>query len=105
MPEVASKFLIGQIIWHTRFDYRGVIIDVDPVYTGTALWYEHVALSRPPKDRPWYHVLVDNDESSTYVAEQHLSLDASAAAIQHPAIAHYFSGMKGGRYLPRQPAH
>ena len=32
---------------------------VDGEFAGSDEWYEEVARSRPPKDQPWYHVLVD----------------------------------------------
>ena len=53
-----ARFAIGQVIHHRRFGYRGVIVDVDPSFQLTDEWYEEVALSRPPKDKPWYHILV-----------------------------------------------
>ena len=53
------------IVHHKKFDYRGVIIDVDPVFMGTEEWYEEVARSRPPKDKPWYQVLVHNSIQQT----------------------------------------
>ena len=30
-----AKFSIGQVVHHLRFDYRGVIVDVDASYEGT----------------------------------------------------------------------
>ena len=30
-----AKFSVGQLIRHKRFDYRGVIIDVDATFSGT----------------------------------------------------------------------
>ena len=49
---------IGQLVHHRLFNYRGVVYDVDPVFMLPDEWYEQVALSRPPKDEPWYRVLV-----------------------------------------------
>lgn len=95
-----AKFSIGQIIHHRRFDYRGVIFDVDPVFHGTEEWYQAVAKSKPPKDEPWYHVLVDKALHETYVAEQNLEVADSIQPIQHPLINDYFEKMVDGRYLP-----
>lgn len=83
------------------FEYRGVIYDVDAVFMGTEEWYEHVARSRPPKDQPWYHVLVHGGEQTTYVAERHLAADESGEAVQHPLIETYFTEFRGGRYVQR----
>ena len=46
---VEPKFQVGDIVHHQRFDYRGVIYDVDPDFRGTDAWYSQVATSKPPK--------------------------------------------------------
>jgi heat shock protein HspQ len=99
------EFAVGQIIHHRKYDYRGVIIDVDAVFSGTEDWYEQVAVSRPPKDRPWYHVLVDGAEHMTYVAEQHLEADPSGHQISHPALGQFFDRFERGRYFRSGPLH
>ena len=91
-------FFIGQLVHHKKFDYRGVIIDVDAGFEGTEEWYQQVALSRPPKDKPWYHVLAHNSNQMTYVAERHLEQDSSSEAIDNPAIEMYFDGFANGVY-------
>lgn len=101
MTTVNAKFSVGQLIHHKKFDYRGVIIDVDPQFQGTEEWYQQVAKSRPPKEKPWYHVLVHEAGISTYVAERHLEEDDSDAPINHPAVGQYFSEFRGGSYVPR----
>ena len=96
-----AKYTIGQIVHHKLFDYRGVIIDVDFQYLGSDEWYEEVASSRPPKNEPWYHVLVDNAVHQTYVAEQNLEKTDQSAPINHPMIDSIFSGLKNGFYQLR----
>lgn len=91
-------FFIGQRIHHRKFDYRGVIIDVDAEFEGTEDWYQQVALSRPPKNKPWYHVLVHNSNQLTYVAERHLEQDSTDEPVNHPAIDMYFDGFENGVY-------
>jgi len=105
MSSTEAKFAPGDLILHSLFDYRGVVIDVDPHFLGTAEWYSNVARSRPPKDRPWYHVLVDGNEVRTYVAERNLDHDASGQPINHPDITDYFSGLGDGGYLPRHKSN
>ena len=97
-----AKFAIGQTIHHRLFDYRGVIYDADPVFLGTQEWYEHVARSRPPKDEPWYHVLVHGSDSETYVAQQNLEADPSGEPILHPLTSHFFSKFQEGAYVPKR---
>ena len=70
-----AKYCIGQLIQHKLFDYRGIILSVDREFKSTDEWYEAVAKSRPPKNEPWYHVLVHQKGHQTYVAEQNLQPD------------------------------
>jgi heat shock protein HspQ len=98
----APQFFIGQCIRHNKFDYRGVIIDVDAKFSGSDEWYEQVAKSQPPKDRPWYHVLVDGAEHITYVAERHLEQDPTGEPVRHPAIQTFFDGFEDGVYRIKQ---
>ena len=97
--ETTCQFSIGQIIHHLKFDYRGVIIDVDASFESTEEWYEMMAKSNPPKDKPWYHVLVNQSTTTTYVAEQNLEEDSSKQPILHPLVDVYFSRFEEGRYL------
>jgi heat shock protein HspQ len=81
------------------FGYRGVIVDIDPHFQLTDEWYDAVARSRPPKNAPWYHVLVHEAEHSTYVAEQNLEADPSGKAIAHPMTDTFFTELRNGRYI------
>jgi len=94
-----AKFNIGQIVDHNKFLYRGVIFGVDPIFSLSEQWYEQVAKSRPPKDEPWYHVLVDNEGHSTYVAEKNLNQSHDHSEIKHPNLGQYFTAYKNGMYI------
>lgn len=96
-----AKFAIGQIITHKLFNYRGVIIDVDFKFLGSEEWYQKVARSKPPKDQPWYHVLVDNSIQQTYVAERNLEVSEVLTPVSHPAVESYFSSLENGLYVLR----
>ena len=97
-----AKFYIGQVVIHELFGYRGVIYEIDPIFMLSAQWYEQMAKSRPPKDKPWYHVLVDNGIHSTYVAQQNLSAEIDPEPIKHPAIDEVFKGFHNGKYQLRK---
>ncbi len=94
-----AKFAVGDLVHHRLFDYRGVIVDVDPSFQSSEQWYEEAAKSRPPKDKPWYHVLVHESFHSTYVAERNLEHDESARPINHPMVEQFFSRFDNGRYI------
>ena len=93
------KFSVGEPVHHRLFDYRGVIVDVDHNFQGSEEWYEVVAKSRPPKNRPWYHVLVHGGDHSTYVAERNLEPDESGEPVSHPMLEHFFSHFENGSYV------
>ena len=93
-----AQFAVGELVHHRLFDYRGVVVDVDPKFQSTEEWYEAVAKSCPPKDAPWYHILVHEAVHSTYVAERNLERDKSADPIMHPMLDHFFSRFQNGRY-------
>jgi heat shock protein HspQ len=100
-----AAFNIGQIIHHRLFGYRGVVVDVDPSFQGTEEWYESAARSRPPRDEPWYHVLVDGQPVQTYVAQRNLEPGDASAPIEHPFTEAYFSGFEKGVYRARTRAN
>ena len=95
----SAEFSIGDIVHHRLFGYRGVIVDVDADFQLTEEWYETVARSRPPKDKPWYHVLVHGATNFTYVAERNLERDVSGKPVEHPMLNRFFTGMTEGRYV------
>jgi len=102
-PEGArAQFAVGQLVHHRRFDYRGVVFDVDATFQGTDDWYQAMAITRPPKDRPWYHVLVDGAAHTTYVAERNLEPDTEHRPVAHPLLGEVFERFENGAYLPRR---
>ena len=100
-----SRFSIGELVRHRFFDYRGVIVDVDHEFMLSDEWYEEVARSRPPKDAPWYHVLVHEATHNTYVAERNLEPDTSGEPISHPLVELEFAEFRDGRYVPSAKAN
>ena len=100
-----AKFSIGQCVYHKLFAYRGVIIDADPVFLGSDDWYEAVAKSRPPRDEPWYHVLVHDASNETYVAERNLAGDESNEPVDHPLVSEFFDEFNQGMYHSDRPTN
>lgn len=96
-----ARFSVGELVHHQLFDYRGVVIDVDSEFSGSEEWYDQVAQTRPPKDQPWYHVLVDQSQHQTYVAQRNLDVEPDPRPIQHPLVGAYFQEFKDGAYISR----
>ena len=99
MAEDEAKFGVGQLVHHRLFGYRGVVFDVDVRFERSEEWYEQVARSRPPKDRPWYHVLPHASAHTTYVAERNLEPDDELEPIEHPMLSNFFEDFRDGRYV------
>lgn len=103
MSKDTAKYHVGQVIHHTLFDYRGVIVDVDADFrVGGEL---NAAEQRPKPHklgaRPWYHVLVDGTADRTYVSEQNLEPDANGGPVDHPDLIDYFENMTPSGYVRR----
>lgn len=96
---VVPVFSIGQLVQHCKFGYRGVVVDIDLEFGLSSQWYEQVARSRPPRDRPWYRVLVHDSDQVTYVAERHLEEDDAGGQVHHPQIEEYFDAFSGEFYV------
>lgn len=79
------------------------MVSVDDSFQGTEEWYDEMAVSCPPKDHPWYHVLVDGADHETYVAERHLEHDSSGAPVEHPLLRVFFDELRDGRYVRTRP--
>ena len=96
---IETRFGIGEIVHHKQFDYRGVVFDVDPYLMLSEEWYEKMAKSRPPKNEPWYHVLVHESNQTTYVAERNLEQDHDKSQISHPLVARFFEQYSEDHYI------
>lgn len=104
MPGIPlARFGIGDVVRHKLFDFRGVIFDVDPVFTNSDEWYDSIPEAlRPSKEQPFYHLLAENSETAyiAYVSQQNLLPDESDEPVEHPAIATMFD-REDGRYRLR----
>ena len=101
MLEVNAKFSIGQVVRHRKHPFRGVIFDIDPIFSNTDEWWESIPEKhRPIKEQPFYHLLAENDESFyvAYVSEQNLLIDETGNPIEHPEVAEMFGEMTNGKY-------
>ena len=97
-----AKFGIGQIVRHRLHSFRGVVFDIDPVFSSSDEWYEAIPVEhRPPKGQPFYHLFAQNPEDGAYeayVSEQNLISDDENGPVQHPMIDTTFEGLSDGRY-------
>ena len=97
----SATFMIGQVVRHRLFPFRGIIFDVDPVFANTEEWYQSIpAKVRPRKDQPFYHLYAENEatEYVAYVSEQNLLPDETDVPLRHPQVAELFEQTELGFY-------
>ncbi|MBT5641337.1 MAG: heat shock protein HspQ, partial [Rhodobiaceae bacterium] len=93
---------IGQVVKHKYYSFRGIVFDVDPIYSNTEEYLLSIPKDiRPKKNQPFYHLLAQNNETEyvAYVSEQNLEPDLSGDPLSHPQIDEIFSGYENGEYI------
>lgn len=103
MPIRTARFHIGQIVRHRIYAFRGVVFDVDPIFSNSEEWWESIPEDlRPSKDQPFYHLLAENEQGSynAYVSEQNLLADDSGDPVDHPDVEAYFQTLEDDHYVP-----
>ncbi|PKP99228.1 MAG: hypothetical protein CVT76_00815 [Alphaproteobacteria bacterium HGW-Alphaproteobacteria-15] len=84
MLKTRAKYHLGQVLRHRKHPFRGVVFDVDAMFSNTDAWYENIPEdSRPSKNQPFYHLLAENDQSHyvAYVSEQNLMPDETGEPV------------------------
>jgi heat shock protein HspQ len=101
MLKSTAKYAIGQIVKHRKHPFRGVVFDVDAVFSNSDEWWDSIPEeSRPCRDQPFYHLLAENDTTyyTAYVSEQNLIVDETGEPVEHPDIPTLFGNYRKGHY-------
>lgn len=107
MQARTAKFAIGQVVRHRVFPFRGIIFDVDPVFSNSEEWWLAIPEEiRPAKDQPFYHLFAENEDSEyiAYVSEQNLVPDRSGEPLRNAQVGEIFERDPHGRYRTRGTA-
>ena len=88
----------GELVRHSRYGYRGVVVAVDDACQADEAWYQKNN-TQPDRDQPWHHVLVHGTSTTTYAAGENLLPDTTADEIRHPLVSVFFSSFDGDRYV------
>jgi heat shock protein HspQ len=97
-----AKYHVGAVVRHKFYDFRGIVVDIDPVFNSSEEWWLSIPEDiRPRKDQPFYHLLAENDQTEykAYVSEQNLITDTSGAPLRHPQVVEMFD-KSGQGYKP-----
>jgi heat shock protein HspQ len=101
MLKTQAKYHLGQVLRHRKHPFRGVVFDVDAMFSNSEEWYDAIPEdSRPDRDQPYYHLLAENDQSYyvAYVSEQNLVADYSGEPVDHPDLSDLFGDFQDGHY-------
>ena len=101
MLNARAKYHLGQVVRHRKHPFRGVVFDVDAMFSNTEDWWEAIPEdSRPRREQPFYHLLAENAQGSyvAYVSEQNLVPDETGEPVDHPDIADIFGPFEDGHY-------
>jgi heat shock protein HspQ len=85
MFKTRAKYHLGQVVRHRKHPFRGVVFDVDAMFSNTDAFY---------------HLLAENDQSYyvAYVSEQNLVADYSGQPVEHPDLEDLFGPFEDGQY-------
>lgn len=99
--EIVAKFGLGQIVRHREAAFRGVVIDVDPVFAG-----EPGETGEISPLQPFYQVLALGEEGGfiAYAPEDALEHDPELASVAREAETRWFTVDRKGRYAPKSHA-
>lgn len=89
------RFHVGEIVFHKRFGYRGVVIAADPACRAAGT---RALGPKAARNQPWYHLLVHGGRE-TYVAQDHLVHDWNHDPVEHPEVDLRFPTFHKGRYF------
>uniref|UniRef100_A0A1I8IGG6 YccV-like domain-containing protein n=1 Tax=Macrostomum lignano TaxID=282301 RepID=A0A1I8IGG6_9PLAT len=102
------SYRVGQIVSHSRFGYRCVVIGWD---AEAAAPESFVRRTRPHSSSaeaapdPWYLVLLDDRDGApgrvAYLPQASLAFDRLPSKLVNSHLADYFADFDGAQYLPR----
>lgn len=101
IPTSVARFGLGQIVRHLDAAFRGVVIDVDPVFAGRPGDTGGIA-----PDQPFYQILAVGPEGGfiAYAPESLLERDPNGSSMARVDEARWFTIDDHGRHAPKAHA-
>ncbi|GAA0654293.1 heat shock protein HspQ [Brevundimonas lenta] len=101
MSTTIARFGLGQIVRHRQAAFRGVVVDVDPVFRGQP--QDTGAIS---PNQPFYQVMAMGAEGGfmAYAPEDALEHDPGAAVLTGAEERRMFNVDASGRHAPKAQA-
>jgi heat shock protein HspQ len=98
IPSTPTKFAVGQLVKHRRYGYRGVVVAIDTCCRAPHSWYQ-ANKTQPDRRQPWYHVIVHDQDCTTYAAQTSLKEDDECKEIKNPLVHAFFDAFVSGDYV------
>jgi heat shock protein HspQ len=97
----SARFALGEIVRHRDAAFRGVVIDVDPVFSGRV-----GQTGQTSPDQPFYQVLALGEDGGfmAYAAEDALERDPEFAALSITDKRRWFNVDRAGHHTPKAQA-
>lgn len=97
----AARFGLGQIVRHREDAFRGVVVDVDPVFAGGALDTGAIRL-----DQPFYRILAIGEDGGfiAYAAQDALEHDPELTRVSRVDERRLFNTDRRGHHAPKTQA-
>eukprot|EP00118_Oscarella_pearsei_P026688 m.310292 g.310292 ORF g.310292 m.310292 type:complete len:265 (+) comp50681_c0_seq1:49-843(+) len=101
------KYRVGQVVYHKRWGYRGVIVGWDEYAKAPDFWLRmNHPFDKPEwRRQPNYAVLVDTQDrpepQETYIPQDNIEIITNTK-IKHPDVSDYFDSFDGAQYLPSE---
>lgn len=97
----SARFGLGQIVRHREAAFRGVVVDVDPVFAGPAADAGDISV-----DQPFYQVLALGEEGGfiAYAAQDALEHDPELSKVSRLDQRRLFTVDDHGHHAPKTHA-
>lgn len=101
VPIATARFGLGQIVRHAQGAFRGVVVDVDPVFAGRPGETGGVS-----PDQPFYQILAvgENGGFIAYAPEDALEHDPEAGVMAVVDQRRWFNTDRHGHHAPKAQA-
>lgn len=101
IASTSARFGLGEIVRHRESAFRGVVLDVDPVFLGRVETTDRIS-----PDQPFYQVLALGEEGGfvAYAAEDVLEHDPEFTALSPMDKRRWFNVDPEGRHFPKAQA-
>ncbi|MGB1361339.1 MAG: heat shock protein HspQ [Alphaproteobacteria bacterium] len=106
---VEPLFSVGDLVVHTKYHFRAVVVDVEYNIENSAnynLIASSIDFDETLVSNVWYKLLIDDGEDLSFMPEVMLNSDTSPQPVNHPLLTKYLkANIEEGIYTTSMPVH